>query len=187
MRIGYARVSAIDQNLDLQLDALNEAGCERLFTDEISGSKGARPGLDEMITFVRPGDQIVVWKLDRLGRTMKHLIELVNALHDKSVHIKILQSDIDTTTSTGRMMFHLFATFAEMERDLISERTRAGLAAARARARGKSGGRPTTLTKEKASEIADLVKKSPEKPVNYWCKTFGFSRSTYYRDIKPML
>lgn len=185
MRIGYARVSTVDQNLDLQLDALNQAGCERIFTDKISGSKDTRPGLDEMVTFVRPGDQIVVWKLDRLGRTMKHLIQLVNDLKEKDVHIKILQGDIDTTTSAGRMMFHLFATFAELERDLIIERTRAGLSAARAR--GKSGGRPTSLTKEKASEIADLVKKSPEKPVDYWCKTFGFSKSTYYRDIKPMI
>lgn len=185
MRIGYARVSTLDQNLDLQIDALKKAGCGRVFTDKMSGAKDSRPGLDAMVEFAREGDQIVVWKLDRLGRTMKHLVSLVNALHDRGVHLFVIQGDIDTTTSTGRMMFHLFATFAELERDLIVERTRAGLEAARAR--GRSGGRPSLLTEKKASEIADLVCRSPEKPIEYWCENFNLSKSTFYRSIKPLM
>ena len=185
MRVGYARVSTADQNLDLQIDALEKDGCERIFTDKISGAKDSRPGLDELVAFVRPQDQVVVWKLDRLGRTMKHLVSLVNELHERDIHIRVLQGDIDTTTSTGRMMFHLFATFAELERDLIVERTRAGLASARAR--GRSGGRPVALSSEKAIDIASLVESNPEKPIAYWCETFNISRATYFRTVKPIL
>jgi DNA invertase Pin-like site-specific DNA recombinase len=140
MLVGYARVSTEDQNLDLQKDALQKAGCEKLFTDVASGAKDERAGLAEAIAFLRPGDTLVVWKLDRLGRSLKHLIETVTALQARKVGFRSLQESIDTTTSGGKLIFHVFGALAEFERDLIRERTQAGLQAARAR--GRKGGRP---------------------------------------------
>src|SRR5256884_9466727 len=138
--IGYARVSTQDQNLHLQKDALTKAGCEKIFTDTISGSTQERKGLDEALSFLRSGDTLVVWKLDRLGRTMKHLIDTVTQLKDKGIGFKSLTENIDTTTPGGKLIFHVFGSLAEFERDLIRERTQAGLLAARAR--GRNGGRP---------------------------------------------
>src|SRR6187397_2709116 len=140
MFISYARVSTEDQTLALQQDALQQAGCERIFTDTASGSRVDRPGLEEAIEYVRPGDTLVVWKLDRLGRSLPHLIDTIRQLQERGVGFKSLTEQIDTTTSGGKLIFHVFAALAEFERDVIRERTHAGLAAARAR--GRRGGHP---------------------------------------------
>ena len=151
MLVGYARVSTTDQNLDLQKDALRAAGCERLFTDMASGAKAERPGLAQALRECRPGDTLVVWKLDRLGRSLPHLVETVRELLEREVGFKSLQESIDTTTSGGKLIFHLFASLAEFERDLIRERTNAGLAAARAR--GRRGGRPRPRCRRKGCSM----------------------------------
>src|SRR5215210_5082854 len=143
MLVGYARVSTQDQTLALQKDALEQAGCERIFTDTLSGTKAEWPGLTEALEYVRSGDSLVVWKLDRLGRSLRHLIETIRQLHERGVGFKSLTEQIDTTTSGGKLVFHVFGALAEFERDLIRERTQAGLAAARAR--GRQGGRPKSL------------------------------------------
>jgi DNA invertase Pin-like site-specific DNA recombinase len=144
MFIGYARVSTTDQTLALQRDALQKAGCDRscdrIFTDTASGSIADRHGPEEAISQLRPGDALVVWRLDRLGRSLRHLIETITALHARGVGFKSLTEQIDTTTSGGKLIFHIFGALAEFERDIIRERTQAGLAAARAR--GRQGGRP---------------------------------------------
>lgn len=144
MKIGYARVSTRDQNLDLQLDALKRAGCERIYQDVASGSTTARPALDELLGQLRAGDVLVIWKLDRMGRSLKHLVELVGNLIERKVGLLRLNDPIDTTSAQGRLVFNLFASLAEFERELIRERTQAGLTAARAR--GRVGGRPKGLS-----------------------------------------
>lgn len=143
MNIGYARVSTCDQTVALQVDALKEAGCAKVYTEVISGAATERPILTKLLEEVRPGDIVVVWKLDRLGRSLKHLVETVNLLLQRDVGIKSLNDPIDTTTPQGRLVFNLFASLAEFERDVIRERTQAGLSAARAR--GRTGGRPKGL------------------------------------------
>ncbi len=148
--IGYARVSTEDQDTALQLDALRKAGCEKLFEDRASGVKTDRPGLTDAIRYARDGDTLTVWKLDRLGRSMKHLIEIVTELEAKGVGFRSLSENIDTTTSGGRLVFHLFGALAQFERDLIRERTRAGLQAAEAR--GRRGGRQAVVTPEKLAK-----------------------------------
>src|SRR3712207_8125746 len=140
MLIGYARVSTIDQTLNLQNDALEKAGCSKIFTDTISGAKTERPGLEQALAYVRTGDTLVVWRLDRLGRSLKHLIETITALHERQIGFKSITENVDTTTSGGKLVFHIFGALAEFERDIIKERTHAGLQAARVR--GKKGGRP---------------------------------------------
>ncbi len=140
MKLGYARVSTKDQHLELQIDALTKAGCEKIYQDIASGAGTERPALNEMINHLRPGDVLVIWKLDRLGRSLNHLIGLVNDLMKKNIGLQSLHDPIDTTTAQGRLSFNLFASLAEFERDLIRERTQAGLSAARAR--GRNGGRP---------------------------------------------
>ena len=147
MKVGYARVSTLEQNLDLQIDALKKEGCEKIITDEISGSVADRVGLSKVKELLRKGDTLVVWRLDRLGRTLKHLIEWVHDLSDKGIGFKSLQETIDTTNSSGKLIFHIFGALSEFERNLIRERTQAGLAAARAR--GRQGGRPQKLKKDK--------------------------------------
>ena len=137
--VGYARVSTPEQSLHLQTDALKKAGCEKIFTDVASGAKSARPGLKDALDYVRKGDRLVVWKLDRLGRSLPDLIQRVQQLEDKEIGFKSLQEQIDTTTSSGKLTFHLFSALAEFERDIIRERTQAGLKAARSR--GRVGGR----------------------------------------------
>jgi DNA invertase Pin-like site-specific DNA recombinase len=140
MLVGYARVSTADQTLDLQKDALEKAGCDRIFTDTASGAKAERIGLDEAINYVRKGDTLVVWRLDRLGRSLPHLIETITGLNNRGIGFKSITESIDTTTSGGKLIFHIFGALAEFERDIIRERTQAGLTAARAR--GRKGGRP---------------------------------------------
>ena len=174
MKIGYARVSTDDQNLDLQRDALGGAGCERLFTDTISGAKADRPGLTAALEFVRPGDVLVVWRLDRLGRSLPDLIRLVGELDANGIGFESLSEKIDATTAAGRLVFHVFAALAEFERNLIRERTHAGLAAARAR--GRKGGR-RELDLEKQVAIARMA----DQPPAVVCKALGISRSTFYK------
>src|SRR3954462_5866786 len=140
MLVGYARVSTQDQTLALQQDALTTASCERIFSDTISGAKADRPGLEQALAYVRTGDTLVVWKLDRLGRSLPHLIATIAALQERGIGFRSLTEQIDTTTSGGKLIFHVFAALAEFERDIIRERTQAGLIAARAR--GRKGGRP---------------------------------------------
>lgn len=178
MLIGYARVSTNDQNLDLQKDALSIAGCERLFTDTASGAKTARPGLADALRDCRQGDTLAVWKLDRLGRSLPHLVETVRDLEQRGIGFKSLQENIDTTTSGGKLIFHIFASLAEFERDIIRERTNAGLAAARAR--GRKGGRPKGVD-EKKRKGAISLKNDPSRSVKEICDILGISRNTYYK------
>ncbi|MDQ2805865.1 MAG: recombinase family protein [Chloroflexota bacterium] len=178
MRIGYARVSTSDQNLHLQQDALRVAGCERVFTDMVSGAGVERAGLTAALTECRPGDTLVVWKLDRLGRSLPHLVETVGALATRSVGFHSLQKQIDTTTAGGKLIFHIFASLAEFERDVIRERTQAGLAAARAR--GRTGGRPPGVDQKK-QKAARALKKEAGHSVREICEIVGISRNTYYK------
>lgn len=181
MLIGYARISTNDQTLNLQIDALTAAGCEKIFTDEgISGSKTDRPGLNEALEYARSGDTLTVWRLDRLGRSLPHLIQVVNALADRGVEFKSLKETIDTSTAGGKLVFHVMAAMAEFERDLIRERTNAGLAAAKAR--GRNGGRPQALTAEQI-KMGRTLAASPDLTVNQICEQLGCSRATYYRQI----
>jgi DNA invertase Pin-like site-specific DNA recombinase len=183
MLIGYARVSTHDQNLQLQQDALEKAGCERLFTDTISGATAERPGLKQALEIVREGDVLVVWKLDRLGRTLKQLIELVNELQQCGIGFKSLTENIDTTTPGGKLIFHIFGSLAEFERDLIRERTQAGLTAARAR--GRNGGRPRAkgLDDEKKVELALRLYNDKNNSIATICQMLNISRTTLYRCI----
>lgn len=178
MLIGYARVSTSDQHLDLQTDALQAAGCERLYTDTVSGAKVDRPGLAAALSTCRPGDTLAVWKLDRLGRSLPHLVETVRDLVARGVGFRSLQESIDTTTSGGKLIFHIFASLAEFERDLIRERTNAGLSAARAR--GRKGGRPKGVdTKKQKAALA--LKKEGTHSVREICEIVGIARNTYYK------
>ncbi len=140
MLIGYARVSTHDQNLDLQQDALYQAGCEKIFVDELSGASAARPGLQQAMDALREDDVLVVWRLDRLGRSLRNLIELIGQLEEMNVGLRSIQESMDTSTSGGKLIFQVFGALAEFERNIIRDRTNAGLAAARAR--GRTGGRP---------------------------------------------
>jgi Site-specific recombinases, DNA invertase Pin homologs len=175
--LGYARVSTVDQNPDLQVDALRAAGCYRVFVDKAGGTSTARPELDKVLDQLRSGDTLVVWKLDRLGRSLRHLVETVAGLDERQVGFRSLQESIDTTTPGGKLIFHVFAALAEFERDLILERTRAGLAAARAR--GRRGGRPRVMTPEKLAVARHMYSK--EHTIDAIAKTLGVSRASIYR------
>jgi DNA invertase Pin-like site-specific DNA recombinase len=177
MKIGYARVSTADQKLSLQEDALREAGCTEVFTDIVSGLKQERPGFDRMMTYVRPGDHIVVYKLDRLGRSMKHLIDTIKTLQSRDIGFSSIHETIDTTTSTGKLIFHIFSAMAEFETDLIRERTHAGLRAARAR--GKQGGRRFLLKDEEVKRLIEFLddKKMTNKEIS---KLFNISPASIY-------
>lgn len=177
MLIGYARVSTADQTLLLQTDALTTTGCEKLFTEVASGARTERPGLEQAIAFCRRGDTLVVWKLDRMGRSMSHLIETIRRLERQGVGFRSLTEQIDTTTSSGRLIFHMFGALAEFERDLICERVQAGLKAARAR--GRKGGRPPISAETKALARALLTNKSLS--VKQICKRLGIAKSTLYK------
>jgi len=157
VRIGYARVSTLEQDLALQLDALHAAGCTRIFEDRASGAKTDRPGLAQAIAFVRAGDVLVTWKLDRLARSLPHLIETVNQLETSGAGLQSLTEAIDTTTPGGRLIFHVFGALAQFERDLIRERTRAGLSAAASR--GRRGGRKPVVTADKLLRAETLIAK----------------------------
>src|SRR3954469_11479620 len=156
MLIGYARISTLDQTLALQQDALSAAGSEQLYTDTVSGSVTERPGLSQALSHLRAGDTLVVWRLDRLGRSLAHLIETVRQLHALGIGFRSLQEQIDTTTSGGKLVFHVFGALAEFERDLIRERTHAGLAAARRR--GRLFGRPKVLVPQQVKQLQSLAK-----------------------------
>src|SRR5688572_11341116 len=182
MDIGYARVSTGEQTLDLQLDALTKAGCGKVYRETASGAKADRPVLDDVLGYLRPGDTLVVWRLDRLGRSLKHLIEVVALLAERGIGFKSLTEQIDTTTPGGKLVFHVFGALAEFERDLIRERTQAGLAAARAR--GRKGGRPRKLADPKKLALAQRLYNDGQTDVATICKTLGISRATLYRSIR---
>jgi DNA invertase Pin-like site-specific DNA recombinase len=179
MLIGYARVSTHDQNLDLQLDALRKAGCKKIFDDKISGSRAERPGLTKALELLREGDTLVVWKLDRLGRSVKNLVDLVGVMHKQGVQFRSLTDSIDTGTASGRFFFHVMASLAEMERELTVERTRAGLETARKL--GRIGGRKRRMTDSKIVSAKKLLANGiPPKDV---AKNLGISVPTLYRWI----
>ena len=179
MLIGYARVSTQDQNLDLQIDALTKAGCKKVFDDKISGSRAERPGLAKALEMLREGDTLTVWKLDRLGRSVKNLVDLVGELHKQGVQFKSLTDAIDTGTPSGRFFFHVMASLAEMERELTVERTRAGLEVARQL--GRKGGRKRQMTDSKIESAKKLLANGvPPRDV---AKNLGVSVPTLYRWI----
>ncbi len=181
MKIGYARISTNEQNLSLQMDALEKADCGKIFHDQISGAKTKRPGLDEALAYLREGDVLVVWRLDRLGRSLKHLIELVNSLEERGIGFQSLQESIDTTTSGGKLIFHIFGALAEFERNLIQERTYAGLVAARAR--GRTGGRPKALDAKGAALLYRLYDEK-KNSIQEICELVGVSKSTLYSYLR---
>ena len=180
MLIGYARVSTHEQTLDLQQDALHKVGCSKIFTDTASGAKTERKGLDEALAYVRKSDTLVVWRLDRLGRSLPHLITTMTDLEERGIGFKSLTENIDTTTSGGKLIFHIFGALAEFERNLIRERTNAGLMAARAR--GRRGGRPKALTPEQR-RIAQVLYDDPTNSIADICRTLKITRYTLYRYI----
>src|SRR5580765_3704636 len=182
MDIGYARVSTGEQALDLQLDALKAAGCGKVYQETASGAKADRPVLEDVVSYLRAGDTLVVWRLDRLGRSLQHLIEVVALLAERGIGFKSLTEQIDTTTPGGKLIFHVFGALAEFERDLIRERTHAGLAAARAQ--GRTGGRPTVWTPAKLRELARTLYEGGQTDIATICATLGISRATLYRSLK---
>jgi DNA invertase Pin-like site-specific DNA recombinase len=184
MLIGYARVSTTDQTLNLQRDALEKIGCSKIFTDTASGATTERKGLEEALEYVREGDTLVVWRLDRLGRSLKHLIETITTLNNRKIGFKSIQENIDTTTSGGKLIFHIFGGLAEFERDIIKERTKAGLEAARAR--GRLGGKPKapSLNTPKKVALAQSLYDDKTNTIDEICKTLNISRATLYRYIE---
>ena len=181
MTYGYARVSTGDQTADLQQDALVRAGCDRIFTDVASGAKAHRPELDHMLDLLREGDTVVVWKLDRLGRSLQNLVELIDDFDDRGVQFRSLTESIDTSTPGGILIFNIFGSLAQFERDLIRERTRAGLEAARAR--GRTGGRPTALDERQVKEVRRLYE-SRSVTVNQIASMMHVGRTTIYRCLQ---
>ena len=177
MVFGYSRVSTTDQDQALQEDALTKAGVDQIFTDTASGAKTSRPALDELLSKLRPGDTVVVWRLDRLGRSLRHLIDVFSDLESKGVAIRSLTESLDTSTPGGRLIFHVFGALAEFERDLIRERTNAGLVAARAR--GRTGGRPSVWTAEKLQTAQDLLAQGTD--IATVSRILGVSRASIYR------
>ena len=185
MKIGYARVSTSDQSLDLQTDALKAAGCEKIFSDQgVSGAKAERSGLDKALDHIRKGDVLVIWKLDRLGRSLSHLLSIIEDLKARGADFASLQDGFDTSTASGEMVFSVIGAMAEYERNLIRERTMAGLAAARAR--GRMGGRPKSLDKSQVKVVIALANEG-ELTIKEICEQVGCSRSTYYRQVAPRL
>ena len=178
--IGYARVSGWDQNPDLQVDALTEIGCARIFTDHASGTRTDRPELAAALDYARPGDTLVVWRLDRLGRSLRHLVETVSGFEERGIGFRSLNGDIDTTTSNGRLVFHIFCALAEFERDLLVDRTQAGLAAARAR--GKVAGRKPKLSVDQVA-VAQRLHADGQHNISEIAKVLGVSRATIYRHL----
>jgi len=181
MKFGYARTSKLEQNLDLQIDELKKAGCEKIITDKISGSVAERPGLEKLKEQLRPKDVIIVWRLDRLGRSLKHLIDWFIELEKIGIEFQSLHEKIDTSSPTGKLIFHLFGALAEFEKNLIQERTKAGLSAARSR--GRLGGRPKKLDLAKRSLIVKLYK-DKESTVKVICNMMGISKPTFYKYLR---
>lgn len=182
MDVGYARVSTRDQDLDLQRDALEVAGVEKIYWEKVSSRKEDRPELAKALDYCREGDVLVVYKLDRLGRSLKELLEIVSGLEERGVGFRSLWEALDTTTPGGRLVFHIFASLAEFERDLIRERTMAGLQAARAR--GRKGGRKPKMDERKIA-LARKLMADPEYSISEICRTLGVSSSTLYRHVSP--
>ena len=182
MRVGYIRASKKDQNPDLQRRDLAAAGCEKFFEEQISSRKEDRPELRAAMDYCREGDELVVWKLDRFGRSLRELIDLVNELRERGVEFVSLRENIDTTTPGGKLIFHVFGAVAEFERDLILERTMAGLEAARAR--GRKGGRKPVMDEGKIALASELMR-DRETPISTVCEAVGVSRATLYRHLKP--
>jgi DNA invertase Pin-like site-specific DNA recombinase len=184
MRLGYARISTSDQSFDLQVDALKKASCEKVFKEVASGARTSRPVLDDLLSRTRAGDVLIVWKLDRLGRSLKHLAMLANELMERQIGLISLNDPIDTTTPQGRLVFNIFASLAEFERDLIRERTQAGLKAARAR--GRRGGRPPGLSKqaEATAMAAETLYREGQLTVKAICNQLGISKPTFYAYLK---
>ena len=180
MLIGYARVSTDDQTLDLQRDALREAGCERIFEDQASGA-GDRPGVRDALKHLRTGDTLVVWRLDRLGRSLKDLIARAETLRTQGIGLRSLKEAIDTDSSSGQLIFHIFGALAEFERALIRERTQAGLQAARAR--GRKGGRPRRLDARQRAHAVELYR-GKGHTVSEICTLMGISRATLYAYVE---
>lgn len=181
MKIGYARVSKFEQNLDMQIDALKNYGCEKIVTDKLSGSVLDRPGLEEIVSYIRKGDVLVIYRLDRLGRSTKHLISTVTDLQEAGVGIVSLSENIDTTTSNGKLIFHIFCALAEFESNLISERTKKGLEAARKR--GFEGGRKYKLEHKQVEVIRNLYEEKKMK-IDEICQMFRITPPTMYRYLR---
>lgn len=185
MIIGYARVSKFEQNLDLQTDALKKVGIEKIYVDKVSGVKSEKPQLNDLLKYIRKGDILTVWRLDRIGRTTVGLIQFVTELNEKGIHFRSISENIDTSSASGKLIFQIFCVLAEHERNVLIERTNAGLKAARAR--GKNGGRPKGMT-EKYKKIAPLVKTSYESknlPIEEIMKVFKIgSKTTFYKIVK---
>lgn len=181
MKIGYARVSTSDQHLTMQEDALTQDGCSEIFKDIVSGVKTQRPGLDKALAYLREGDTLIVWKLDRLGRSIQHLIETIKLLNERKIGFKSLQENIDTSTSGGKLIFHIFSALAEFERELIRERTGAGLKAARAR--GRLGGRPSMLDNRQIHRMIEMYNEQ-KNTVAEICKIYSISRPSFYNYLK---
>ena len=185
MKIGYARVSTQDQNLDMQIDALKNTGCEIIFEEKISGKSKERPELTKLFEKLRKGDTVVVWKLDRLGRSLKDLIDLITKMQQLDVSFLSIQDGINTETATGRFTFNIFASLSEFEREIISERTKAGLSSARAR--GRKGGRPSGYSKEtlkKIQAVKTLYNAKDSPSVQDIADSLKISRATCYRYLK---
>jgi len=181
MFVGYARVSTMDQNISLQLDALNQAGCEKIFQDKVSGAKMIRPGLQAALEYVQTGDTLMVWRLDRLGRSLRHLIETVSHLEERDIDLRSLHEALDTKTAGGQLIFQIFGALAEFERNLIRERTLAGLKAARAR--GRIGGRPKSLDTTK-TELLYRLRDEKKHTVKEICQILEISKPTFYTYLR---
>lgn len=181
MYIGYARISTEEQKLDLQEDALRRVGCKHIYKDIASGAKTDRKGLEDALNYARPGDTLVVWKLDRLGRSLSHLIETTRILESRGIGFRSIQESLDTNTPGGKLIFHMFGALAEFERDLIRERTQAGLKAARAR--GRVGGRPKAMDEKKIRQAKTLMA-DPNNSIADICQTLKVKRSTLYKYAK---
>ena len=181
MDIGYARVSTKDQNLDSQIDRLKQAGCEKIYSEKAGGGRAQRKELEECLEYLRDGDVLVVTKLDRLGRTVRQLIQLLETFKERGIGFKSLRENIDTTTAMGTFFFHVIAAFGELEREMIIERTNTGLEAARAR--GRVGGRPKTISQEQLDLALELYNKK-EKTVEQIVSLVGISKATLYRATK---
>ena len=181
MLVGYSRVSTNDQSLNSQIDKLKEFGCEKIFTDVISGGKSERKGLKEMLAYLRENDTVVVFRLDRLGRSLKDLIDIMNLFKNKNIHFKSISENIDTATPTGKLIFHITGAFAEFERNIIRERTKAGIESARAR--GRKGGRPTKMTEERI-KMAKILHNDKSLSINDILKQMNIKRGLFYRMLK---
>lgn len=182
MDVGYVRVSRNEQNPEMQRNELEASGCERIFEERISSRKESRPQLEAALDYCREGDRLVVWKLDRLGRSIKELIELVNSLEERGVEFKSSRESLDTSTPGGKLVFHVFASMAEFERDVIRERTMAGLESARVR--GRKGGRKPVMDEKKIA-LASKLMRDREMPISEVSDAVGVSKATIYRYLKP--